>query len=42
VKDEFLPKNFPAWTAVGVTQLALPELRFEIRAIAVVGCGKGR
>jgi len=42
VKDEFLPKDFPAWTAVGVTQLALPELRFEIRAIAVVGCGKGR
>ena len=35
VKDEYLPRNYPAWTAVGVTQLALPELRVEIRAVAV-------
>jgi len=40
VKDEYLPRNYPAWTAVGVTWLALPELRVEIRAVAVVGCGK--
>ena len=40
VKDEFLLRNFPAWTAVGVTQLALPELRVEIRAVAVAGSGK--
>jgi enamine deaminase RidA (YjgF/YER057c/UK114 family) len=40
VKDEYLPRNYPAWTAVGVTQLALPELRFEIRAVAVAGSSK--
>ena len=39
VKDEFLPDRYPSWTAVGVTQLALPELRVEIRAVAVAGCG---
>lgn len=39
VKDEFLPDRYPSWTAVGVTQLALPELLVEIRAVAVVGCG---
>ena len=37
VKDEYIPRNYPAWTAVGVTQLALPELCVEIRAVAVVG-----
>jgi enamine deaminase RidA (YjgF/YER057c/UK114 family) len=41
VKDEYLPDRYPSWTAVGVTQLALPELRIEIRAVAVAGCGKG-
>jgi len=40
VKDEFFPRDYPAWTAVGVTQLALPELRVEIRAVAVAGSGK--
>ena len=40
VKDEYLPRNYPAWTAVGVTQLALPELRLEIRAVAVAGSSK--
>ncbi|GAA3168293.1 MULTISPECIES: RidA family protein [Streptomyces] len=39
VKDEYLPKLYPSWTAVGVTQLALPELVVEIRAVAVVGSG---
>lgn len=39
VKDEFLPDRYPAWTAVGVTQLALPELLVEIAAVAVAGCG---
>ena len=39
VKDEFLPNRYPSWTAVGVTQLAMPELRIEIRAVAVIGCG---
>ena len=40
VKDEYLPRNYPAWTAVGVTQLALPELRVEIRAVAMAGSSK--
>ena len=40
VKDKYLPRNYPAWTAVGVTRLALPELLVEIRAMAIVGCGK--
>ena len=40
VKDEFFPRDYPAWTAVGVTQLALLELRIEIRAVAIVGSGK--
>jgi enamine deaminase RidA (YjgF/YER057c/UK114 family) len=39
VKDEYFPDRYPAWTAVGVSQLALPELCIEIRAVAVVGCG---
>ncbi|HUO13058.1 MAG TPA: RidA family protein [Caulobacteraceae bacterium] len=37
VKDEFFPRNYPSWTAVGVTQLARPEFLVEIRAVAVVG-----
>ena len=37
VKDEYFPDRYPSWTAVGVTQLALPELCVEIRAVAVVG-----
>jgi enamine deaminase RidA (YjgF/YER057c/UK114 family) len=41
VKDDYLPRNYPVWTAVGVTQLALPELRVEIRAVAVAGSSKG-
>jgi enamine deaminase RidA (YjgF/YER057c/UK114 family) len=40
VKDEFFPRDYPAWTAVGVTQLALPELRIEVRAVAIAGSGK--
>ncbi|SFQ29231.1 Enamine deaminase RidA, house cleaning of reactive enamine intermediates, YjgF/YER057c/UK114 family [Pseudomonas sp. NFPP07] len=40
VKDQYFPDRYPAWTAVGVTQLALPALRVEIRAVAVIGCGQ--
>jgi enamine deaminase RidA (YjgF/YER057c/UK114 family) len=36
VKSEFLKKNYPAWTAVGVTELVIPGLLVEIRATAVV------
>jgi enamine deaminase RidA (YjgF/YER057c/UK114 family) len=39
VKDEYLPDRYPSWTAVGVTQLALPELLVEVRAVAVAGSG---
>lgn len=39
VKAEFLPANFPPWTAIGVTQLALPEMLIEVKATAVIGCG---
>lgn len=39
VKDAYFPDRYPSWTAVGVTQLALPELRVEIRAVAVAGSG---
>ena len=37
VKDEFFSSNYPSWTAVGVTQLAVDGLVVEVRAIAVVG-----
>jgi enamine deaminase RidA (YjgF/YER057c/UK114 family) len=37
VKDAFFPNNYPSWSAVGVTQLAMPELLVEIRAAAVAG-----
>ncbi|KWR75044.1 RidA family protein [Cupriavidus sp. IDO] len=40
VKDEYFPNRYPSWTAVGVTELALPELCIEIRAAAVAGCGE--
>jgi enamine deaminase RidA (YjgF/YER057c/UK114 family) len=39
VKSEFITDNYPAWTAVGVTELVLPQLMLEIRAVAVVGSG---
>ncbi|MBV7586221.1 RidA family protein [Pseudomonas sp. PDM33] len=39
VKDEYFPDRYPAWSAVGVTQLSLPQLRVEVRAVAVIGSG---
>ncbi|MBV8683517.1 MAG: RidA family protein [Caulobacteraceae bacterium] len=42
VKDEYFPANYPAWTAVGVTQLAIEALRVEVRAVAVAGSAAGR
>ncbi len=36
VRKEFLVKPYPASTAVGVTELAIPELEIEIEAIAVL------
>lgn len=37
VKAEFISQDFPAWTAIGVTQLALPEMLIEVKATAVIG-----
>ncbi|MEO1964669.1 RidA family protein [Hyphomonas sp.] len=39
IKDAFFPKDFPCWTALGVSQLAAPEYKVEIRVVAVVGSG---
>jgi len=36
VKDEFVQEPFPCWTAVGVSELARPELLVEIRVVAHV------
>ncbi|MFI8933182.1 RidA family protein [Streptomyces sp. NPDC053474] len=41
VKDEYIAAPYPSWSAVGVTQLARPELLVEIRAVAVAGSGPG-
>jgi enamine deaminase RidA (YjgF/YER057c/UK114 family) len=35
----FLPENFPAHTALGVTALLMPAFKCEISAIAVIGSG---
>lgn len=40
VKAEFITQNYPAWTAVGVSALAFPQLLVEIKATAVIGSGK--
>jgi enamine deaminase RidA (YjgF/YER057c/UK114 family) len=37
VKDRYFPSNYPSWTAVGTTQLAIPGLVVEVRAVAVAG-----
>ena len=34
VKDEFLSEPYPAWTAIGITELAIPGARVEIRVQA--------
>jgi enamine deaminase RidA (YjgF/YER057c/UK114 family) len=39
VKSEFIPEKYPAWTAVGVTELVMSQLLVEIRATAVIGSG---
>jgi enamine deaminase RidA (YjgF/YER057c/UK114 family) len=42
VKSEFIQRDFPAWTAVGVKELYTPEALVEVKAVAVVGCGDGK
>lgn len=34
VRDEFLSEPWPAWTAIGITELALPGARVEIKVAA--------
>ncbi len=34
VKDEFIKEPYPAWTAIGITELAIPGARVEIRVRA--------
>lgn len=37
IKDEYVCEPYPAWTAIGVTELAVPGAMIEIRAIATTG-----
>jgi enamine deaminase RidA (YjgF/YER057c/UK114 family) len=39
VKDQYLTRDYPAWSAFGVTGLAMPGLLVEIKAVAVIGSG---
>jgi enamine deaminase RidA (YjgF/YER057c/UK114 family) len=34
VRDEFVSEPWPAWTAIGITELAVPGAHVEIRVIA--------
>lgn len=34
VRDEFLSEPWPAWTAIGITELAIPGAHVEIRITA--------
>ena len=34
VRDEFVSEPWPAWTAIGITELAIPGAHVEIRVIA--------
>jgi enamine deaminase RidA (YjgF/YER057c/UK114 family) len=34
VRDEFLSEPWPAWTAIGITELAVPGAHAEIRITA--------
>ena len=36
VKDKYLPPPFPAWTAIGVSELAFPGGLAEVRVIAAL------
>lgn len=36
VKGRYFTKDFPAWTAIGTTALAMPGLSVEIKATAIL------
>lgn len=40
VKARYTERPFPAWSIIGVEALALPELKIEIRSVAVFPKGK--
>jgi enamine deaminase RidA (YjgF/YER057c/UK114 family) len=35
IRDEFISEPWPAWTAIGCTDLAAPGARVEIRVTAM-------
>ena len=37
VRDEYFVRNFPASTMLGISALAMPQLKVEVHAIAVIG-----
>lgn len=39
VKEQFIRKDFPAWTIIGVAALARPELIVEIKVVASAKSG---
>ena len=36
VKDRYLTDPYPAWTAIGVSELAAPAALVEVRVVAVL------
>jgi len=36
VKDRYYTRVYPAWTGIGVTSLAMPGLKLEIKCIAML------
>ncbi|MBW1852913.1 MAG: RidA family protein, partial [Deltaproteobacteria bacterium] len=38
-RDEVLSEPWPAWTAIGISELAVPGARVEIRVIAQLRAG---
>jgi enamine deaminase RidA (YjgF/YER057c/UK114 family) len=40
VKDKYLREPYPAWTAIGITELAMPGGLVEIRATARLGSSR--
>ena len=36
VKANFIKEPFPSWTAIGITELAVPNAALEIKATAVI------
>ena len=37
VKDKYIEEPYPAWTAIGVSELAFPDALLEIRVNARIG-----